>query len=142
MVVSPLLYSVGSGLLYTLHIGSPHSKLIGYQILSGIGIGKSTFNFPRSLYLPRTFEICRWCVTATRNFNTGDNSLHFLHCFSLKSLVIMAGRVCKRRGNDPSSNRLLQLRRAARRNHWACVSLSCQCSPRVNSSTLWLTFLF
>ncbi|EIW76480.1 MFS general substrate transporter [Coniophora puteana RWD-64-598 SS2] len=39
MVVSPLLYSIGSGLMYTVGVGSSEGKLIGYQIISGIGIG-------------------------------------------------------------------------------------------------------
>ncbi|EIW76335.1 MFS general substrate transporter [Coniophora puteana RWD-64-598 SS2] len=45
MVICPLFYSIGSGLLYTLNIGSPEGKLIGYQIIAGIGIG-STLQMP------------------------------------------------------------------------------------------------
>ena len=33
------LATIGSGLIYTLDIGSPSSHWIGYQALAGIGIG-------------------------------------------------------------------------------------------------------
>ena len=39
MIVSSILSTVGAGLLYTLDIDSPSSHWIGYQILTGIGLG-------------------------------------------------------------------------------------------------------
>jgi MFS family permease len=39
LVIGATLGSIGSGLLYTLDIGSSSSKWIGYQALAGIGIG-------------------------------------------------------------------------------------------------------
>ncbi|KAJ6163698.1 MFS toxin efflux pump [Penicillium chrysogenum] len=39
MLVSPVLSSVGAGLLSTLQVGSGHSQWIGYQALYGMGIG-------------------------------------------------------------------------------------------------------
>ncbi|KAJ1308610.1 hypothetical protein OPQ81_004308 [Rhizoctonia solani] len=41
---SPLLISVGSGLLYTLDVNSGSGKEIGYQILLGVGIGGALQN--------------------------------------------------------------------------------------------------
>lgn len=39
MVVAGVLGTVGVGLLYTLDIGTPSSKWIGYQVLTGLGLG-------------------------------------------------------------------------------------------------------
>ncbi|KAL1610857.1 hypothetical protein SLS60_002528 [Paraconiothyrium brasiliense] len=39
MILSGVLNTVGSGLLYTLDIGTGHAKWIGYQTLAGIGFG-------------------------------------------------------------------------------------------------------
>ena len=39
LVASPALICVGGGLLYTVNEFTPNSKLIGYQILIGLGIG-------------------------------------------------------------------------------------------------------
>ncbi|MCJ1243670.1 hypothetical protein MMC30_000867 [Trapelia coarctata] len=39
MIASSILSTIGAGLLYTLEIDSPSSKWIGYQILTGIGLG-------------------------------------------------------------------------------------------------------
>lgn len=39
MAVSGALTTIDVGLLYTLTIGSPSSKWIGYQVLTGIGAG-------------------------------------------------------------------------------------------------------
>ncbi|KAJ5994691.1 major facilitator superfamily transporter, partial [Penicillium waksmanii] len=39
MAVGGALTTIGVGLLYTLTIGSPSSKWIGYQVLTGIGVG-------------------------------------------------------------------------------------------------------
>jgi len=39
MVVGAVFTTVGSGLIYTLDIGSPSSEWIGYQALAGIGTG-------------------------------------------------------------------------------------------------------
>ncbi|CAE6445460.1 unnamed protein product [Rhizoctonia solani] len=44
LVGSPLLISVGSGLLYTLDINSGSGKEIGFQILLGVGIGGALQN--------------------------------------------------------------------------------------------------
>jgi hypothetical protein len=41
---SPLLISVGAGLLYTLDLNSGSSKEIGYQILLGVGVGGALQN--------------------------------------------------------------------------------------------------
>jgi hypothetical protein len=45
MVLGSVISTVGSGLLYTLDIGSGSDKWIGYQILAGIGAGLS-FQIP------------------------------------------------------------------------------------------------
>ncbi|KAK9326757.1 major facilitator superfamily domain-containing protein [Lipomyces starkeyi] len=39
MIVAAVLSTIGVGLLYTLTIGSPSSKWIGYQVLTGLGLG-------------------------------------------------------------------------------------------------------
>ncbi|CAE7095866.1 unnamed protein product [Rhizoctonia solani] len=44
LVGSPLLISVGSGLLYTLDMNSGSGKEIGYQILLGVGVGGALQN--------------------------------------------------------------------------------------------------
>jgi len=44
IVISPLFYCVGSGLLYTLRPESSNAKVIGYQIISGFGIGGALQN--------------------------------------------------------------------------------------------------
>jgi len=44
IVISPLLFCVGSGLLFTVRPDSPNARVIGYQILSGVGIGGALNN--------------------------------------------------------------------------------------------------
>ncbi|KAG9104701.1 hypothetical protein FRC07_009755 [Ceratobasidium sp. 392] len=44
LVASPLLISVGAGLLYTLDINSGSGKEIGYQIILGVGVGGALQN--------------------------------------------------------------------------------------------------
>ncbi|QRW08982.1 major facilitator superfamily transporter [Ceratobasidium sp. AG-Ba] len=44
LVASPLLISVGAGLLYTLDINSGSGKEIGYQIILGLGVGGALQN--------------------------------------------------------------------------------------------------
>jgi hypothetical protein len=44
LLCSPLLISVGSGLLYTLDGNSGAGKEIGYQILFGVGVGGALQN--------------------------------------------------------------------------------------------------
>ncbi|MCJ1387671.1 hypothetical protein MMC18_000514 [Xylographa bjoerkii] len=39
MIVSSVFATVGAGLIYTLGVGSPSSHWIGYQVVSGIGLG-------------------------------------------------------------------------------------------------------
>ena len=39
MIVASVIGTIGTGLIYTLGIGTPSSKWIGYQILAGIGFG-------------------------------------------------------------------------------------------------------
>ncbi|KAJ7848486.1 major facilitator superfamily domain-containing protein [Mycena olivaceomarginata] len=39
ITISPLIFSIGSGLLFTLSANSPTNQLIGYQILAGTGLG-------------------------------------------------------------------------------------------------------
>lgn len=44
LVLSPLLCSVGAGLLSSLKLGQPNSYAIGYQILYGVGVGGALQN--------------------------------------------------------------------------------------------------
>ncbi|KAJ7579597.1 ABC transporter [Mycena floridula] len=44
LLVSPLFLAVGSGLLYTLDVSSSGSKVIGFQILAGVGTGMGMQN--------------------------------------------------------------------------------------------------
>ncbi|KAJ6577046.1 ABC transporter [Mycena vulgaris] len=44
IVGGPIFLAVGSGLLYSLNTTTPESKLIGFQILSGVGIGMGMQN--------------------------------------------------------------------------------------------------
>lgn len=55
MLLSPVLASVGAGLLSTLSPSSGHSKWIGYQVLYGfgIGLGFQTSTLPAQNVLPR-----------------------------------------------------------------------------------------
>jgi len=39
LLIGSILATIGTGLIYTLDIGSSSSKWIGYQALAGIGIG-------------------------------------------------------------------------------------------------------
>lgn len=41
MVFSPWLISIGAGLLFTVDESTSNAKLIGYQILIGLGMGAS-----------------------------------------------------------------------------------------------------
>ena len=45
LLVSPLLSSVGAGLLFTLTSATPNSKIIGFQILMGVGLGRGLRSF-------------------------------------------------------------------------------------------------
>jgi hypothetical protein len=38
-VASPFFLAVGSGLLYSLDVHTSNAKIIGFQILAGIGVG-------------------------------------------------------------------------------------------------------
>lgn len=55
MLISPILCSVGAGLLSTLSPSSAHSYWIGYQVLYGLGIGTGfqTSNLAAQNVLPR-----------------------------------------------------------------------------------------
>ncbi|KAJ7737370.1 ABC transporter [Mycena metata] len=44
LVGSPILLAIGSGLLYTLNATTSAAKLIGFQILAGVGIGMALQN--------------------------------------------------------------------------------------------------
>ncbi|KAJ7116890.1 ABC transporter [Mycena epipterygia] len=44
LVVSPLLLAVGAGLLYTINTSTSSAKLIGFQILAGMGTGMGMQN--------------------------------------------------------------------------------------------------
>jgi hypothetical protein len=39
LILGAVITSIGGGLLYTLDVGSPSSRWIGYQILAGFGLG-------------------------------------------------------------------------------------------------------
>jgi MFS family permease len=41
---SPLLLSIGGGLLYTVAVATPNARVIGFQILYGIGVGGALTN--------------------------------------------------------------------------------------------------
>ena len=55
MLLSPVLCSIGAGLLSTLSPGSGHNAWIGYQVLYGLGIGCGfqTSSLPAQNVLPR-----------------------------------------------------------------------------------------
>lgn len=55
MLLSPVLCSIGAGLLSTLSPGSGHNAWIGYQVLYGFGIGCGfqNSNLPAQYVLPR-----------------------------------------------------------------------------------------
>lgn len=55
MLLSPVLCSIGAGLLSTLSPSSGHNAWIGYQVLYGLGIGcgMQTSNLPAQNVLPR-----------------------------------------------------------------------------------------
>ncbi|KAJ7501827.1 ABC transporter [Mycena galericulata] len=44
LVVAPVFLAIGSGLLYTLDTNSPSAKIVGFQILAGIGTGMGMQN--------------------------------------------------------------------------------------------------
>lgn len=44
LVFTPPLASIASGLLYTISPDTPNAKLIGYQILLGVGVGGALQN--------------------------------------------------------------------------------------------------
>jgi len=69
LVCSPLLVSVGSGLLYTINAHTPHSRIIGYQIILGVGVGGALQNTiiaiqaeyaDREHMVPQTTAIVSW----------------------------------------------------------------------------------
>jgi MFS family permease len=41
---SPLLLSIGGGLLYTVAVATPNARVVGFQILYGIGVGGALTN--------------------------------------------------------------------------------------------------
>jgi len=45
MISGPIIGAVGAGLLYTINADTSNAKLIGYQIITGFGIG-NTFQAP------------------------------------------------------------------------------------------------
>lgn len=55
MLLSPVLCSIGAGLLSTLSVSSSHSQWIGYQILFGfgVGLGFQASNLTAQTVLPR-----------------------------------------------------------------------------------------
>jgi MFS family permease len=50
MISGPIIGAVGAGLLYTINADTSNAKLIGYQIITGFGIG-NTFQAPSKLFL-------------------------------------------------------------------------------------------
>ncbi|KAJ6600859.1 hypothetical protein B0H10DRAFT_691445 [Mycena sp. CBHHK59/15] len=44
ILVAPVFLAVGSGLLYTLNTTTPESRLVGFQILAGVGTGMGMQN--------------------------------------------------------------------------------------------------
>jgi MFS family permease len=45
MITGPIIGAIGAGLLYTINANTSNAKLIGYQIITGFGIG-NTFQAP------------------------------------------------------------------------------------------------
>jgi len=69
LAASPLLMSVGSGLLYTIDTDTSNARLIGYQILLGVGVGGALQNTiiaiqaeyaDREHMVPQTTSIVSW----------------------------------------------------------------------------------
>jgi len=47
LIVGPLIAAVGAGLLFTIDAQTPNSRVIGFQILLGFGIGLA-YQMPRA----------------------------------------------------------------------------------------------
>ncbi|KAH7103874.1 transporter [Auriculariales sp. MPI-PUGE-AT-0066] len=69
LVGTPLLVSIGAGLLYTIDAETAHARVIGYQILLGVGVGGALQNTiiaiqaeyaDREHMVPQTTAIVSW----------------------------------------------------------------------------------
>lgn len=49
MISGPMISAIGMGLLFTVKVDTPNSKLIGYQILAGFGVG-NIFQAPSTFF--------------------------------------------------------------------------------------------
>lgn len=47
LIIGPLIAAIGGGLLFTIDEHAPNSRLIGFQILLGLGIGLA-YQMPRT----------------------------------------------------------------------------------------------
>lgn len=70
LVAGPVLQAIGGGLLYTVHEGTSNAKLIGFQIITGFGVGlalqsessvsfcRSAAGFPAHTFYFTRFHLC------------------------------------------------------------------------------------
>lgn len=57
LVISPLLASVGCGLLFTVTTNTQSARIAGYQILAGVGLGCAT-QLPVSYLHVHPYSVC------------------------------------------------------------------------------------
>lgn len=74
LIVGGVLLTIGSGLVYTLDIGTSASKYIGYQILVGAGNGICSqlplitaiaFSEPEDIAITTALVLCKWIKVLT-----------------------------------------------------------------------------
>ena len=74
MVIGPFFIAIGAGLLYTVSREISSAKLIGYQILLGVGIGM-TVRPPPPGALDVADRVSRSCKTASSRSSASSPSL-------------------------------------------------------------------
>jgi hypothetical protein len=76
LIVGGVLLTIGSGLIYTLDIGTPTGKYIGYQILVGVGNGICSqlpliialaFSESEDIAITTALVLCRWMTLHSYN---------------------------------------------------------------------------
>lgn len=89
MFIGPIVAAVGFGLLFTTDANTPLGKLIGFQILAGVGLGSILQNSVR--HSPAAVRGClhNTALTGARAVYTGHHR---------------AGRVRRQRGARPAGD--------------------------------------
>jgi MFS family permease len=87
LVVAPVFLAIGSGLLYSLNTTTSEAKIIGFQILAGIGVGMGMQNALVAIQVE--FQDQPSLISqATSMGSFGQVSIHYFNFFSHFSLKL------------------------------------------------------